>query len=67
LLNQGFTHVLLAENLGDQGIQYDPTLSRLTDAQFAADGNDSLMTLDDYQFRDCDGGLRRYRLVMLMR
>jgi dolichyl-phosphate-mannose-protein mannosyltransferase len=67
LLEAGFTHVLLAENLYGQGIQYDPTLSRLADAQFTAGRHDSLIELADYHFPDSDGGLRRYRLVMLLR
>ena len=67
LLDAGFTHVLLAENLSDQGIQYDPTLARLADAQLTADGHDSLEQLAEYHFPDSDGGLRRYRLVMLLR
>ena len=67
LLDAGFTHLLLAENLSSQGIQYDPTLSRLADAQVAAEGDDSLIELAEYHFPDCDGGLRRYRLVMLVR
>jgi len=67
LLDAGFTHVLLAENLAGQGIQYDPTLSRLADAQSTADRNDSLIDLEDYYFPDSDGGLRHYRLVMLLR
>ena len=67
LLDAGFTHLLLAENSGGQGIEYDPTLSRLADAQFAAGCHDSLMKLAEYRFPDSDGGLRRYRLVMLLR
>ncbi len=67
LTEAGFTHVLLAENLNDQGIQYDPTLSRLTDAQLRENEADSMLQLGEYQFPDADGGLRRYRLVMLLR
>ena len=61
----GFTHILLAENLADRGISYDPTLGRLADAQQAADGNESLLNLIEYRFADADGGLRRYRLLMI--
>jgi len=65
LRRRGFTHVLLAENLGEQGIQFDPTLSRLVDAQWAADGGQSLVKLTEYRFADSDGAVRRYRLLML--
>lgn len=65
LRRAGFTHLLLAENTGKQGIQFDDTLSRLADAQWASDAKDSLLKLADYQFLDSDGALRRYRLVML--
>lgn len=65
LRRAGFTHLLLAENGGSQGIQFDDTLSRLADAQWANDPTHSLLKLADYQFRDSDGALRRYRLVML--
>ena len=61
----GFTHLLLAENESPDGIQYDPTLSRLSDAQIAAGGGDSLLKLTEYRFRDSDGAVRRYRLLML--
>ena len=64
LRRRGFTHVLLAENLGQQGIRFDPTLSRLVDAQWAAAG-ESLVKLTEYRFADSDGAVRRYRLVML--
>ncbi|MFH1922568.1 MAG: phospholipid carrier-dependent glycosyltransferase [Planctomycetota bacterium] len=65
LREAGFTHVLLAENVGDQGIRYDPTLSRLAEAQWSACAGDGLVTLADYRFPDVDGGVRRYRLVAL--
>ena len=65
LRRAGFTHLLLAENLTDRGAQYDPTLARLAEAQWSTPAGDSLVTLADYRFPDADGGLRRYRLVML--
>jgi len=65
LRRAGFTHLLLAENLTDRGVQYDPTLTRLAEAQWSTPAADSLLTLVDYRFLDSDGGLRRYRLVML--
>jgi len=65
LLRQaGFTHLLLAENAERHGIQFDDTLSRLADAQLAADP-DALLKLTEYEFRDADGALRRYRLMKL--
>jgi hypothetical protein len=65
LRRAGFTHLLLAENLADHGIQYDRALTRLAEAQWSTAAADSLVTLTDYRFRDADGGVRRYRLVML--
>jgi hypothetical protein len=65
LRDAGFTHLLLAETLNGEGIRYDPTLSRLADAQLAAGDGDELLTLDEYCFHDCDGAVRRYRLVKL--
>ena len=65
LRRAGFTHLLLAENLAGSGIRYDPTLSRLADAQWATGDDDSLVKLTEYRFRDSDGAVRRYRLVML--
>ena len=62
LREAGFTHLLLAENLADQGVQYDPTLSRLAEAEWSAGDSDGLLELAEYRFRDADGGLRRYRL-----
>ncbi|NUQ66188.1 MAG: phospholipid carrier-dependent glycosyltransferase [Pirellulales bacterium] len=65
LRRAGFTHLLLAENRGTSGVTYDPTLSRLAEAQWAAGGGDSLVKIADYEFTDADGAIRRYRLVML--
>ncbi len=65
LREAGFTHILLAENRRATGIQYDPTLSRLAEAQWAAGDRDSLVRVADYEFDDADGAVRRYRLVML--
>jgi len=64
LREQGFSHLLLAEKVEGPGIDYDPTLTRLAEAQMAADPK-SLFTLADYRFRDNDGALVRYRLLML--
>ena len=60
LRQAGFTHLLLAESLSDEGIQYDPTLSRLADAD-----DTELDVLTEYTFADRDGAVRRYRLVEL--
>jgi hypothetical protein len=51
--------------VADRGIQYDPTLARLVDAQSRSGSDDSLVKLADYRFHDADGALRRYRLVLL--
>jgi hypothetical protein len=64
LRRAGFTHVLLAETQSRSGGGYDPTLSRLADAQAAADPG-ALLPLADYRFCDSDGTQRRYRLLML--
>lgn len=65
LQQAGFTHLLLAETLNGDRIGFDPTLARLADAQLATDAADDLFTLTKYVFRDADGTLRQYRLVML--
>jgi 4-amino-4-deoxy-L-arabinose transferase-like glycosyltransferase len=64
LRRAGFTHVLLAETVGPSGAAFDPTLSRLADAQAAADPG-ALLPLADYRFCDGDGSPRHYRLLML--
>lgn len=65
LRRSGITHLLLAENLSNTGMEYDATLTNLVDAAWAAGCGDSLVTLSDYRTLDPDGGVRRYRLVML--
>jgi len=65
LRRAGFTHLLLAENVVDRGIQYDPTLTRLAEAQWASGARYPLLKLAEYRFEDADGGVRRYRLVAL--
>ena len=65
LREAGFTHLLLAENVAEEGIQYDPVLSRLADAEMAEGETSSLLELADYRFEDRDGAVRRYRLIML--
>ncbi len=69
LRGAGFTHLLLAETSGDQGIQFDPTLSNLVDRELAAESEpgaeQTLLVLHDYQVDDSDGIRRRYRLIML--
>jgi hypothetical protein len=59
----GFSHLLLAEATGP-GIRYNSRLSKLVaaarDQQPAA-----YVDLADYEFRDTDGSLRRYRLIAL--
>ncbi len=59
----GFSHVLLAEATGP-GIRYNGRLSKLVAA--ARDQRPSeYVDLADYEFRDTDGSLRRYRLIAL--
>lgn len=65
LRSAGFTHLLLAEAQGGDGIGYDPTLWRLADAQLASPGADELLTVTEYERQDPEGAVRRYRLVML--
>jgi len=65
LRRAGFTHLLLAEASGSNAVGFDPTLSRLADAQTKTASADALLTLTEYRFRDCHGAVRRYRLVML--
>jgi hypothetical protein len=62
LRRAGFSHLLLAENESEQGIQYDPTLSRLADADPSIHGH-----LIRTRYNDQDGGRRTYRLVELPR
>ncbi len=59
----GFSHVLLAEATGS-GIRYNSRLSKLVTAARAEDPR-AWLELADYEFRDTDGALRRYRLISL--
>lgn len=61
----GFTHLLLAESLNDAGIRYNGTLSRLADIPAAPRPGAPFDVLVDYQFKDADQAVRRYRLVAL--
>ena len=65
LREAGFTHLLLAETVAGRGATFDPTLSRLADAQLRSEAAEELLTLREYRFCDRDGAERRYRLVML--
>ncbi len=69
LRRQGFTHLLLAENVSGGGIEFDPTLSRLADAQIAhdatADDDHALLPLTEYHYIDAEGAERRYRLMAI--
>ncbi len=55
----GFSHLLLVENMADRGLQFDPTLRRLADA------DPSVKHMMSTPFKDSDGGRRYYRLVAL--
>lgn len=66
LRQQGFTHVLLAEADGRQGIRFDDTLRRLVDGSSHGPGDgQGPICISDYRFVDADGQSRRYRLLML--
>lgn len=68
LTKAGFTHVLLAENLGNHGIQFDNRLAQLVDRQIARESVEDtrhLKTLHDYTYEDIDGVRRRYRVIAL--
>ena len=65
LRSAGFTYLLLAETLPCDDTRYDPTLTRLADAQLAGAAGDGLLPLLEYLFPDADGDVRRYRLVRL--
>jgi hypothetical protein len=63
LRDSGFTHLLLAEAAGP-GIRYNSRLSKLVEAAREEEPW-AWLDLADYEFRDTDGALRRYRLVAL--
>ena len=65
LREAGFTHLLLAENLNDAGVQFDPTLPRLVADNRAARGTAAFPILWEYTFDDMDGGKRQYQLVLV--
>ena len=65
LSGAGFTHLLLAENLSDDGVQFDPTLPRLVAANRAIRGPKAFPVLWEYTFDDVDGGKRQYQLVLV--
>ena len=66
LLRQaGFTHLLLARNLSEEGVQFDPTLPQLVAANRATRGSEAFPVLWDYTFDDVDGGRREYQLVLV--
>jgi len=59
----GFTHLLLAEVVSGDAPGYDPTLSRLADAELAGPAADRLWIVSRYEHHAPDGVVRRYRLV----
>ena len=65
LRSGGFTHLLLVNAIAGQGIDYDPTLERLVDAQLAGRNAEGLCTLTEYRFQDGEGAVRHYRLIAL--
>lgn len=64
LRQEGFTHLLLVENLSERGIQFDPTLARLAERELALPQS-PLHELSEYRMVDADGAVRRYRLVAI--
>lgn len=64
LRRDGFTHLLLAENVSGAGIHYNQTLSRLVEAAMLA-GSESFEQLARHEALDADGATRRYRLIAL--
>ncbi len=64
LRGEGFTHLLLAEDVGLEGNKRGTILNRLAEAE-PIGGEQSLKELMQYRFRDSQGDVRRYRLVML--
>jgi hypothetical protein len=65
LRNDGFQYLLLAESTGDDGIEFDGTLSRLVDRQLRTDGEANFRQLAEYNFQDTDGAARHYRLLRI--
>ena len=65
LLAAGFTHLLLAENLNEDGAQFDRTLPQLVADSRAARGSQAFPILWEYTFDDIDGGRRQYQLVLV--
>lgn len=65
LRRAGFTHLLLAENVGGKGIEYDATLQELAGGNDQLPDTEQFDELTSYRFRDTDGAVRQYRLVAL--
>lgn len=61
----GFTHLLLVENVKEDGVQFDPVLPRLVADSRAARGKEAFPVLWEYTFDDRDGGRRQYQLVLV--
>jgi 4-amino-4-deoxy-L-arabinose transferase-like glycosyltransferase len=65
LREAGFTHLLLAENLKDDGVQFDRALPQLVADNRAVRGEEAFPVLWKYTFDDVDGGRREYQLVLV--
>ncbi|MHB8902330.1 MAG: hypothetical protein ACYC6Y_26520 [Thermoguttaceae bacterium] len=65
LRKAGFSHLLLCENCGEQGAQFDPILPRLVADCRQVQGDRSFPVLWQYTFADADGAQRRYQLVLV--
>jgi len=65
LLSAGFKYLLLAETVPADDTRFDPTLSRMVDAQLRGPTAKKIKPVTEYFTDDADGLTRRYRLMML--
>ena len=65
LRDAGFTHLLLAENMNEDGVQFDGILPRLVADNRTIRGEKAFPVLWEYTFDDVDGGKRQYQLVLV--
>jgi len=64
LRQEGFTHLLLVENVSGEGALFDSTLRRLAEAELSLPQS-PLQELSEYRMADADGAVRRYRLIAI--
>jgi len=65
LRRAGFTHLLLAEDVGIPASASDLAVGTLVEANRPASGDTSLGELIHYRFHGTDGATRHYRLIRL--